>query len=49
MSNDKRTIAGRQIKSITYIGIVLNIALAVVKVVVGSLASSLALIADGVH
>ena len=49
MGNDKRTIAGRQIKSITYIGIAVNIALAVVKVVIGSLASSLALIADGVH
>ena len=49
MSNDKRTIASRQIKSITYIGIAVNIALAVVKVVIGSLASSLALLADGVH
>ncbi len=49
MGNDKRTIAGRQIKSITYIGIAVNIALAVVKVVIGSLAGSLALIADGVH
>ncbi len=49
MGNDKRTIAGRQIKSITYIGIVVNIALAVVKVVVGSLAGSLALVADGLH
>ncbi|MFH1884750.1 MAG: cation diffusion facilitator family transporter [Planctomycetota bacterium] len=49
MRNDKRTIAGRQIKSITYIGIAVNIALAVVKVVIGSLAGSLALLADGVH
>jgi cation diffusion facilitator family transporter len=49
MRNDKRTIAGRQIKSITYIGIAVNIALAVVKVVIGSLAGSLALVADGVH
>jgi len=49
MGNDKRTIAGRQIKSITYIGIAVNIALAVVKVVIGSLAGSLALLADGVH
>jgi len=49
MGNDKRTIAGRQIKSITYIGIAVNIALAVVKVVIGSLAGSLALVADGVH
>ncbi len=49
MRNDKRTIASRQIKSITYIGIVVNIALAVIKVVIGSLADSLALVADGVH
>jgi len=49
MRNDKRTIAGRQIKSITYIGIAVNIALSVIKVVIGSLAGSLALIADGVH
>jgi cation diffusion facilitator family transporter len=49
MGNDKQIIAGRQIKSITYIGIALNIALAVVKVVIGWLAGSLALVADGVH
>ena len=49
MRNDKRTIASRQIKSITYIGIVVNIALSVIKVVIGSLAGSLALLADGVH
>jgi len=49
MGNNKRTIAGRQIKSITYIGIAVNIALAVIKVVIGSLAGSLALLADGVH
>ena len=49
MRNDKRTIASRQIKSITYIGIAINIALSVVKVVIGSLAGSLALVADGIH
>ena len=49
MGNDKRTIAGRQIKSITYIGIAINIVLSVVKIVIGSLAGSLALVADGVH
>jgi len=49
MGNDKRTIAGRQIKSITYIGIAVNIALAVIKVVIGSFAGSLALLADGIH
>jgi len=49
MRNDKQTIASRQIKSITYIGIAVNIALSVVKVVIGSLAGSLALLADGLH
>ncbi len=49
MGNDKQIIAGRQIKSITYIGIAVNIALAVVKVVIGSFAGSLALVADGIH
>ncbi|MFZ2148333.1 MAG: cation diffusion facilitator family transporter [Sedimentisphaerales bacterium] len=49
MRNDKQTIAGRQIKSITYIGIAINIALAVIKVVIGLLAGSLALVADGLH
>ena len=49
MGNDKRTIAGRQIKSITYIGIAVNVALSVIKVVIGSLAASLALVADGIH
>jgi cation diffusion facilitator family transporter len=49
MRNDKRTISSRQIKSITYIGIAVNIALAVIKVVIGWLAGSLALLADGVH
>jgi cation diffusion facilitator family transporter len=49
MRNDKRTIASGQIKSITYIGIAVNIALAVVKVVIGSFAGSLALVADGLH
>jgi cation diffusion facilitator family transporter len=49
MDNDKQKIAGRQIKSITYIGMFVNIALAVVKIVVGFSAASLALVADGIH
>ncbi|MHC4464294.1 MAG: cation diffusion facilitator family transporter [Planctomycetota bacterium] len=36
-------------KSVTYLGIVVNIALSIVKVVIGSLAGSLALMADGIH
>ncbi len=46
---NKQEIASRQIKSITYLGIAVNIALSVVKVVIGSLAGSLALVADGLH
>lgn len=38
-----------QIKTITYVGVVVNIVLAVLKVVVGMAAGSIALIADGVH
>ena len=49
MENDKLKIAGKQIKSITYVGLVVNIALAVVKIVIGFFAASLALIADGIH
>jgi cation diffusion facilitator family transporter len=49
MSDSKTEIASRQIRYITYIGIVTNLALSVVKVVVGYLAGSLALVADGVH
>jgi cation diffusion facilitator family transporter len=49
MVNDKQAIAGRQIKSITYLGMVVNIALSVIKVVIGLLATSLALVADGIH
>jgi len=39
----------RQIKSITYIGMVMNIALSVIKIAIGLLAASLALVADGIH
>ena len=49
MRNDKRTTAAKQIRSITYLGIVVNIALAVVKIAIGLLAASLALVADGIH
>ena len=35
MYNDKLKITGKQIKSITYLGIVVNIALAVIKIVIG--------------
>jgi cation diffusion facilitator family transporter len=49
MENDKLKIAGKQIKSITYVGLVVNIALAVVKIAIGVFAASLALVADGIH
>ena len=49
MVDDKQAIAGRQIKSITYLGMAVNVALSVIKVVIGLLASSLALVADGIH
>ena len=49
MDTDKQRISGRQIKSITYLGMVINIALAIVKIAVGFFAASLALVADGIH
>jgi cation diffusion facilitator family transporter len=49
MENNKQAIAAGQIKSITYVGMAVNIALSVIKVVIGLSASSLALVADGVH
>jgi len=48
-SNSKLEIAGKQIKSITYLGLVVNVSLSVIKIVVGFFAGSLALIADGIH
>ncbi|MHC4325329.1 MAG: cation diffusion facilitator family transporter [Planctomycetota bacterium] len=49
MDNSKQAIAGRQIKSVTYLGMVVNIALSIIKVVIGLSAASLALVADGIH
>ncbi len=49
MDNNKQAIAARQIKSITYLGMAVNIALSVVKVAIGLSAASLALVADGIH
>ena len=49
MDNNKQEIAGRQIKSVTYLGMAVNIALSIIKVAIGLSASSLALIADGIH
>ncbi|HCO94667.1 MAG TPA: hypothetical protein DIU00_12070 [Phycisphaerales bacterium] len=49
MGNHKQDITGRQIKTITHIGMAVNIALSVIKVVIGLSAASLALVADGIH
>ena len=49
MANAKHDITGRKIKSVTYLGMVVNLALTVIKVIIGVLAGSLALVADGVH
>jgi cation diffusion facilitator family transporter len=49
MGNNKQIIAGRQIKSVTYLGIAVNVVLTIVKVVIGLLSGSLALLADGIH
>lgn len=48
-SNSKREIAGKEIKSVTYLGAAVNVSLSVIKVIVGFFAGSLALIADGLH
>jgi cation diffusion facilitator family transporter len=47
--NNKLKIADKQIKSITYLSIAVNILLTAIKVIIGLLAGSLALIADGIH
>ena len=49
MQNDKQKIAAKQIKSITNIAIATNVVLFVLKISVGLMSGSLALIADGVH
>ncbi len=49
MDKHKQEIAGRQIKAVTHLAIVVNIALFAVKVLVGFVSGSIALIADGVH
>ena len=48
-SSSKNETAARQIRSVTYRGMVVNIALCIVKVVVGVAVSSLSLVADGIH
>ena len=49
MVGEKKAIANRRIKQVTYLGAGLNLFLAVLKMVVGLLAGSMALVADGIH
>ncbi|MCD6392504.1 MAG: cation transporter [Planctomycetes bacterium] len=49
MIDSKIQSADRQIKNVTYVGVAINIALAIVKSVVGLLTGSMALLADGIH
>lgn len=49
MRSNKRKIASERIKSVTYLGIAANTALLIVKLAVGYLSGSMALIADGIH
>ena len=49
MHSHKVAEANRQIRSVTNLGIVANVVLSAVKVVVGVLAGSVALVADGIH
>ncbi len=49
MRDSKTQAAGRQIRKVTYVGVAINIALAIVKSLVGLLTGSMALLADGIH
>ena len=49
MQSNKQKIAREQIKSVTYLAIVTNAVLFVLKLSVGLLSGSIALVADGIH
>ncbi len=49
MRDSKTQAVGRRIKNVTYVGVATNIALAVVKSLVGLITGSMALFADGIH
>jgi len=49
MNNDKLTAAGNRIKHVTSISMLTNFSLACLKLIVGFLTGSIALVADGVH
>jgi len=46
---NKNDRAARQIRSVTCLGIVVNLFLSAIKLAIGLLVSSLALVADGIH
>ncbi len=47
--NSKHDIAARQIRSVTYLGMVVNVILAIMKMAIGLTVSSLAMVADAIH
>lgn len=49
MSEQEHNQASSQIKSVTYLSIVANVALFLIKVVVGLIGGSVSLVADGIH
>ena len=49
MTNDKIEASNKQIRQVTYLGIVTNVVLSALKVSVGLAAGSMALFADGIH
>lgn len=49
MNDEKIAADNRQIRRITYIGVLVNVVLSVIKITIGSLAGSIALVADGIH
>lgn len=49
MNNGKQETVRGQIRAITYLGILVNVVLSAIKIVTGLLATSLALVADGIH
>ncbi|MCK4998464.1 MAG: cation diffusion facilitator family transporter, partial [Anaerohalosphaera sp.] len=49
MGVDRINNDNRQIRRVTYLGAAVNLVLSVIKVVVGSIAGSMSLVADGIH
>lgn len=49
MKQNKDKIAGREVKTVTKLAIAVNIALFVIKLLVGLLTGSMSLVADGIH